>query len=184
MGIALLTGRLASAASAGLIQAEFIFETAPFPACHASTIADTPGGLVAAWFGGTHERHPDVGIWVSRREAAAWSNPVEVANGIETDTLRFPCWNPVLFQSRNGPLLLFYKVGPSPSAWWGMLTSSTNSGRSWSLPRRLPDGILGPIKNKPVHLANGDLLCPSSGEDGQTGWRIHFERTADLGVTC
>jgi hypothetical protein len=45
---------------------EFIFETAPFPESHASTIAETPSGFVAAWFGGTKERNPDVGIWVSR----------------------------------------------------------------------------------------------------------------------
>jgi len=52
----------------GIIQEEFIFEDAPFPSCHASTIAETHEGLIAAWFGGTRERHPDVGIWVSRKE--------------------------------------------------------------------------------------------------------------------
>jgi predicted neuraminidase len=46
----------------------------------------------------------------------------------------------------------------------------------------LPDGILGPIKNKPVQFANGDMLCPSSTE-GEGGWRVHFERTSDLGRT-
>ncbi len=46
----------------GLVKSEFIYETAPFPSCHASTIAETPSGLVAAWFGGTHERNPDVCI--------------------------------------------------------------------------------------------------------------------------
>ena len=45
--------------------------------------------------------------------------------------------------------------------------------------RRLPDGIVGPIKNKPVQLANGDILCPSSSED--RGWRVHFERSRDGG---
>jgi predicted neuraminidase len=87
----------------------------------------------------------------------------------------------VLFQPKEGPLLLFYKVGPSPSTWWGMLITSRDGGKSWSKPRRLPGGILGPIKNKPVQLANGDLLCPSSTE--QNGWRVHFERTRDLGQT-
>ena len=77
--------------------------------------------------------------------------------------------------------MLFYKVGPSPSAWWGMMMTSTNEGASWSAPRRLPDGILGPIKNKPVQLANGDLLSPTSSE--HAGWRVHFERSRDLGQT-
>jgi predicted neuraminidase len=87
----------------------------------------------------------------------------------------------VLFQPVQGPLLLFYKVGPSPAAWWGMLITSADGGKTWSKPRRLPEGILGPIKNKPVLLTDGTLLCPSSTE--HAGWRVHLERTSDLGAT-
>ena len=165
----------------GLVSSEFIFETAPFPSCHASTIVETETGLVAAWFGGTAERNPDVGIWVSRRVAGSWTVPVEVANGVQSPTLRHPTWNPVLFQPRTGPLMLFYKVGPSPSTWLGMMTASTDRGQSWAVPRHLPDGILGPIKNKPVQLANGDVLAGSSTESN--GWQVHFERTSDAGAT-
>ena len=82
----------------GLVSSEFIYESAPFPSCHASTIAETKEGLVAAWFGGTHERHPDVGIWVSHLKDGKWTPPVEVANGVESPTVRYPTWNPVLFQ--------------------------------------------------------------------------------------
>jgi predicted neuraminidase len=165
----------------GVIKSEFIYETAPFPECHASTIAEARGTLVAAWFGGTKEKHPDVGIWVSRFEQNRWTTPVEVANGIVAPDKRYPTWNPVLYQPKSGPLLLFYKVGPSPSAWWGMMTTSSDGGKSWSPAVRLPDGITGPIKNKPVELSNGELLCPSSTED--KGWRVHFERTRDYGKT-
>jgi len=165
----------------GLVRSEFIFETAPYPSCHASTIVETPSGLVAAWFGGTHERHPDVGIWLSRQLHGQWTPPVEVANGVESPTNRYPTWNPVLFQPRSGPLFLFYKVGPSPSTWWGMVMTSGDHGKTWSEPRRLPDGILGPVKNKPVQLENGDILSPSSTEDH--GWRVHFERSTDGGLT-
>src|SRR5262245_43160528 len=165
-----LTISLAASNSPALLNSEFIFESAPFPQCHASTIAETKDGLVAAWFGGTHERHPDVGIWLSRNTNGHWTAPMEVANGVQSATNRFPCWNPVLFQQPNRSLLLFYKVGPSPSTWWGMLTTSSDSGASWSTPRRLPEGILGPIKNKPVQLKDGTLLCPSSKE--HDGWRV------------
>jgi predicted neuraminidase len=165
----------------GLVSAEFIFAHAPFPACHASTLAETTNGLVAAWFGGTKERDPDVGIWVSRQADGKWTAPVEVANGVGFATNRLPCWNPVLCQPAHGPLLLFYKVGPSPHEWWGMLTVSADHGKTWSSPRRLPDGILGPIKNKPVELADGELLCGSSTESGEGC--VHFERTADGGKT-
>jgi predicted neuraminidase len=165
-----------------VLKTEFIYETAPFPSCHASTIVETKTGLVAAWFGGTGERNPDVGIWVSRHDGTKWSPVVEVANGVQADgKTREPTWNPVLFQPKDGPLLLFYKAGPSPSRWWGMLITTDNAGQTWSRPRRLPDEILGPIKDKPVMLADGTLLCPSSTE--HDGWRIHMEMTRDLGVT-
>ena len=166
----------------GLVKSEFIYETAPFPSCHASTIAETKEGLIAAWFGGTAERNPDVGIWVARHVDGKWTLPVEVANGVGFATNRFPTWNPVLFQPKDGPLMLFYKVGPSPSTWWGMLTTSEDCGKTWSTPERLPEGVLGPIKNKPVQLADGSILCPSSTE-GEGGWRVHFERTTNLGKT-
>jgi predicted neuraminidase len=164
-----------------VVKFEFIFTNAPFPSCHASTIVETKSGLVAAWFGGTAERNPDVCIYVSRMENGTWTAPVAVADGVGFATNRLPTWNPVLFQPRNGPLLLFYKVGPAPAKWWGMVTTSTDDGKTWSKPGRLPDGILGPIKNKPVQLASGDILCGSSTEGD--GWKVHFERTSDFGNT-
>ncbi len=195
IGLALIGGCLALAiasckvpqagqntADSGLVRSEFIFDTAPFPSCHASTIAETKSGLVAAWFGGTAERNPDVCIYVSRNDNGQWTAPVAVADGVGFATNRLPTWNPVLFQQKNGPLLLFYKVGPSPATWWGMMMASADDGKTWSKPSRLPDGILGPIKNKPVQLANGDILCGSSTE-GDGGWRVHFERTSDSGKT-
>src|SRR5690349_2893269 len=135
-----------------ILTREFIYETAPFPSCHASTLAETPSGLVAAWFGGKDEGEPDVGIWFARRDTKGrmWSAPVEVANGVQSPEKRYPCWNPALFQAPGGPLLLFYKVGPQPTTWWGMLITSDDAGKTWSAPRRLPDGIFGPIKNKPI----------------------------------
>jgi predicted neuraminidase len=110
---------------------------------------------------------------------------MEVANGIQPSGDRHPCWNPVLFQPRSGPLMLFYKVGPSPRQWWGMLMTSEDDGRTWSSPRKLGKGPLGPlcgpVKNKPIQLQDGAILCPSSTESD--GWRVHFELTRDLGKT-
>jgi predicted neuraminidase len=164
-----------------VVKTEFIFKSAPFPSCHASTIAETKSGLVAAWFGGTAERNPDVCIYVARGVDGQWTPPMKVADGVGFETNRMPCWNPVLFQPRDGPLMLFYKVGPKPAAWWGMLTTSFDEGKTWSKPVRLPANILGPVKNKPVQLADGTILCGSSTEN--SGRRVHFERTADFGKT-
>lgn len=160
----------------------FIFETGPCAEVHGSTIVDTPSGLVAAWFGGTKEGKPDVGIWVSRRQAdGRWSEGVEAADGVQPDGTRFPAWNPVLFQPRGGPLMLFYKVGADVPSWWGELKTSADGGATWSVARRLPAGIFGPIKNKPVQLPDEGILCPSSNE--ADGWSVHFELTRDLGAT-
>jgi predicted neuraminidase len=165
--------------------AEFIFQAAPFASAHASTIAESRGTLVAAWFGGEFEGSPEVGIWLSRRAGSVWTAPREVANGVAADGTRQPCWNPVLFEPKGGPLMLFYKVGPNPREWWGMLRTSTDGGVTWSDARRLANGVLGPIKNKPVQLANGDFVSPSSTESTDTPpvWRVHFERSSDGGVT-
>src|ERR1044071_3404166 len=77
------------AAEPGILSSEFIYEKAPFPQCHASTIAETKDGLVAAWFGGTAEKNKDVGIWISRRGKEGWSEVKEVANGKQSDTIRY-----------------------------------------------------------------------------------------------
>ena len=174
----------ASDAPSAVISSGFLNQRAPYPSCHASTIVEiSPGQLVAAWFGGTAERNPDVGIWVARQESGRWQPAREVANGIQPSGPRLPTWNPVLFQPKSGPLFLFYKVGPSPSTWWGMVMTSTDSGKTWSPPRRLPEGILGPIKNKPLELADGTWISPSSTEGNKEGWLVHFELTRDAGET-
>lgn len=183
-------GRLvAGPAVPGVKAGGFVYDTAPFPQAHASTLVETAAGtLLTAFFGGTHERHPDVGIWIARYEQGRWSAPLEVADGVQYTradgtVVRHPTWNPVLFQPRNGPLMLFYKVGPKPQTWWGMLMTSVDDGRTWSEPRRLPEGVFGPIKNRPVELADGTILCPSSTETKELGWTVHFELTRDLGHT-
>lgn len=157
---------------------------APYPESHASTIAETPtGDIVAAWFGGTKERNPDVCIRFARFGDGRWSECSEVADGVLPDGTRQPTWNPVLFAPEGAPLQLFYKVGPHPSKWWGMVKTSGDLGRTWSEARRLPDGILGPIKNKPVVLSDGTWLSPSSSEGNPNGWLVHFERSSDRGAT-
>jgi len=167
-------------------------ENRPTRSCHASTIVATAdGGLVAAWFGGEQEGATDVGIWASRRSAGGWSRPQEVAAWRDPDGSRRPCWNPVLFTMPDGSLALFYKASGNPKTWKGLVRTSADAGRTWSEPTALAaagesaatlTGVpVGPIKNKPVTLADGTILAPSSTEDD--GWRVHFERSTDGGTT-
>lgn len=171
----------AFAQSSVIVKSEFIFDEAPFKECHASTIESTPDGLVASWFGGTKEKHKDVEIWVSRKINGTWTAPESVANGIQHKDKRYPTWNPVLFKVPEGPLMLFYKAGPDPRQWWGMLKTSDNNGKTWSEAERLPEDILGPIKNKPELMEDGRLILPSSTEN--EGWKVYFEITRDYGKT-
>ena len=183
-----------------MVEQSFLYEQAPFPQCHASTVAQTPeGDLVAAYFGGTREKDPDVCIWVSRKPAGSrvWSEPVLVEDGVQPDGTPVACWNPVLFQipdrvgddkkssfagltgESSGELLLFYKVAPTIQEWVGYIRRSRDGGRTWSEAELLPDGLLGAIKDKPVQLPDGRIIAPSSTEDGT--WRIHFEISDDGG---
>jgi len=186
---------------AAIIKDEFVYDHAAFPSCHASTIVEKRNGdLVCAWFGGTYERNPDVCIWVSikKKGEQAWGKPILAADGVfepataealmagindqTTDasagpckskgTKRKACWNPVLFEMPDGELLLFYKIGIQVSDWTGWLVRSHDGGLTWTDHEPLPEGFLGPIKNKPLLLGD-KLLCGSSTEVG--GWRFHVE---------
>jgi alpha-L-fucosidase len=159
-----------------ILRSEFIYESAPFPQCHASTLVETKDGILAAWFGGTREKNPDVSIYTARLSSGKWSAPEMVADGVVDENLRYPTWNPVLFQNKPDQLTLFYKIGPSPSEWWGAYKTSADEGKNWSKEVKLEEGFLGPIKNKSVILPNGEILHPSSLETDKA-WTIHVEKS-------
>jgi alpha-L-fucosidase len=160
-----------------ILESGYIFDTAEFKACHASTIVQSDNGrIMAAWFGGDHEGSPDVCVWMSAKKADSWTKPVKVADGIQPGGKQYACWNPVLFKTKNGKLYLHYKVGPNPREWWAMYKVSHDNGDTWSEATRLPDGFLGPIKDKPIQLDNNKILYPSSVESrDEKQWTIHLE---------
>jgi len=164
-----------------IIESSFVATEAPFAACHAATICQAEDRLLCAFFAGAREGHPDVTIWLATHRRSAWEDLRRVARGRSNAGSALPCWNPVLFQTPDGVTLLFYKVGPDPASWWGYVAESCDAGETWSPPRRLPDGISGPIKNKPIRMSDGTLLCPTS--DEAAGWQVFLQETPDLGHT-
>jgi len=163
------------------VKEELIFRDVPFAQCHASTLLETANGeILAAWFGGTHEGNKDVKIWTSVNHKGKWTIPRAIADGNFGQDGLFPLWNPVLFKSSEGKIFLFYKAGPNPREWWGMYKTSSDEGKTWSDAVRLPNDILGPIKNKPIQLKDGIILSPSSTETMEN-WKVHIERSSDQG---
>lgn len=150
------------------------------PECHASTLVRTPGGMIlCAWFGGTHEKHDDVGIWMSRFDGTTWEPQRQVQK-----TPDVPCWNPVLF-ALSDRTLLFYKSGKEITAWKTLVSESFDDGKTWSAPRELVPGDKGgrgPVKNKPIRLKNGNILAPSSLET-ESAWDCFTDLSSDEGMT-
>lgn len=168
------------------ISQEFLFEEAAFPECHAATIAEYPEGhLSVAFFGGTAESEDDVCIYMSRKEldGGSWSVPEVVAE----DSLH-ACWNPVLFAPGDGRMLLFYKTGAHVPEWVGHIKTSYDGGYTWPEDISLPEGMIGAVKDKPVRLASGRIVSPSSEEirvpdPGRVKWTVHFELSDDNAKT-
>jgi predicted neuraminidase len=159
----------------------FIYEKAPFPSCHASTLVEhSPGKLLAAWFGGTDEGAKDVQIWSSAFDGK-WSEPHVVGTMPGQ-----PCWNPVLFKPAAGGLVLWYKAGPSPSTWVGYERRSADGGLTWSKPEVMPASFYGPVRAKPIQLKDGTLLAGTSVEAGAgptRTWTPFVDRSTDDGKT-
>ncbi|AMV26266.1 BNR/Asp-box repeat protein [Gemmata sp. SH-PL17] len=156
----------------------FIFEKAPFPSCHASTIVEhEEGKFMAAWFGGKDEGAKDVQIWASTFEGKAWSEPKVL--GTEPGQ---PCWNPVLFKTTKGTLFLWYKAGPKPDNWTGYVRTSTDNGKTWTKPEIMPSSLVGPVRAKPIQLANGTILAGTSWESYRN-WTPFVDRSTDEGKT-
>jgi predicted neuraminidase len=161
-----------------LYSAEFVFETAPFPSCHASTLVQLKNGdLMAAWFGGTAEGRPDVAIWSSTRKGTAWSAPVELVREPQ-----IAAFNPVLFYTKDGKLWHYYKFGAHPTSWSAGRMRSEDDGRTWSKPEHLPAGLYGPIRAKPLVLDNGTIVSGTSVESYRS-WSVWIERSTDHGRT-
>ncbi len=159
---------------------EFIMKQACTSFCHAPTLAALPNGeLLCCWFGGSREGERDAAIYASRHGADGWSEPIKLADGAEAN------WNPVLFVRGDGTLQLFYKQGQQIAFWRTLTSLSADNGHTWTEPRELAAGDTsggrGPVRNKPLRLADGRILAGASTERGL--WQAFADVSDDDGVT-
>jgi len=174
------TGVSVESDTPALTARDFIFEDdRPFRECHASTLIRlNDGNFLIAWFGGTREKNPDVGIWMSKGKPGNWSAPHQVAK-IRGDAH----WNPVLFEDK-GTIYLYFKVGKEIYSWETWVMTSRNGGATWSEAVELVQGDFGgrgPVRNKPIILSNGTWLAGASHEEGL--WSVFVDRSEDQGKT-
>ncbi|MDQ1096774.1 MULTISPECIES: sialidase family protein [Chryseobacterium] len=169
-----------------LVSREKIFteNTAGFRQCHASTLTETENGnIICSWFGGEHEGDRSVKIWLSEWNHQNWSVPKAVADGKGSGNTDYPAWNPVLYTlPKTDSVFMFYKAGPNPREWSCWLKTSADGGKNWSQPEELKS-LIGPVKNRPLMLRNGDLVSPSSKEFTEKNWKVHLEWSTDRGKT-
>ena len=162
---------------------EFIFDNdVPFLQCHASTVLPLEDGKVlAAWFAGTKESHPDVKIYCAIRDNGKWSKPCCVTNDEE-----IAHWNPVLHQKLDGTIQLYYKIGLKPKCWSTRVIRSSDNGKAWSkhidIPANNKTMSRGPVKNKCIRLSDGTIIAGASSEENGN-WRAFCDLSYDDGET-
>lgn len=135
------------------------FPSIPTANAHASCIARVNNETWVAWFGGTHEGHNDVDIYLARETASGWTKPIRI-----TADENLPHWNPVLLPRGDGADL-FFKLGATITGWKTMRVHFGADGRPAGEIQELVPGDIGgrgPVRNKCLTLNDGRLLAPAS----------------------
>ncbi|MCS1408269.1 MAG: hypothetical protein M2R45_01442 [Verrucomicrobia subdivision 3 bacterium] len=158
-----------------LVRSEFPSDAGTTAFNYSPSLAQTAGGLILVWVGGSGVDSPDASVYLTRLGGDTWSQPTKVASVVHPRTLvQTPCQRPVLFKPTNGPLLLFYKTVKARHQTVSYVTTSRDNGITWFKPKTLPRSIFGPARTKPIELPTGVLLCGS--DTHKAGWRFHIER--------
>jgi predicted neuraminidase len=155
-----------------------------YPSCHASTLLELPDGkLLAAWFAGTEEGASDTAELGARlaKDATQWSTPT-----VLVDTPGKSEGNAVLHLDRKGRVWIFYvtKERTDREPQWAQCRVkcrvSSDAGRTFGPERILREELGWMVRNKPIYLANGDLLLPLYDE---RHWTSHIYISPDEGET-
>jgi len=155
----------------------FIDHAPPLPYVHCPSIFPrADGGLVCAWYAGTHEMARDVAVWMADAPTGDFTRPIAwgvprlvVDRGLATRQLaRFvdKVGNAVVFGDDTGRLWLVY-VTIAIGGWSGSTLnacSSVDGGATWTTGRRLPVSpffnVSELVRAAPVRLETGEIGLP------------------------
>ncbi len=159
---------------------ELVFEKIPRAvAFHCSTICQTAGGdLLCLWYGGSYESADDQALFLARKRPGEpnWSTPQVLIENSAHDGAPQPPGNGVIFRDAGNRLWIVWcrMEGTRPTrrgSGWDrcrlMARTSTDDGASWSPDHPLVDETVWCVpRNPPVALADGTLLLPVEGLQG------------------
>jgi predicted neuraminidase len=149
--------------------------TARFPACHCSVVQELSNGdLLVGYYAGEDEARPDA-AWVlaRRRPQASAFDPLTIV----ADTPGKPEGNGILFQTREGTVLLIYGTmhgklegPPGPGVRWTScdlkMKRSEDNGHTWSEVQMIEPELGHVPRCKPIRLQNGDIILGTEYADG------------------
>ena len=165
----LLTSAFSLSASAQewkIVERGFLYDNDVPPTCHAATLVEADNGdIIASFFGGTYEGHPDSDVWMCRfvQKKKQWTAPEILADGVLTRYTRSafdydPLLNEILNRNER-----FAKT-----TWLGL---AKHSGEAL-----ISDKVRKPCYNPVLYIAqNGELVLDykiGSNMQDWTGWEI------------
>ncbi len=141
------------------------------PSCHAATALALPDGtLLASWYAGTEEKHPDVAVLLAARApGGVWDAPETVV-----DTPGRSEGNPVLGLDPSGRLWLFF-VTMDGDGWKTCRIRYRRAeapGAPWSADGAITDFPGWMIRCKPVVLPGDRWLLPAYDERTWEGFML------------
>ena len=161
---------------------EFVWDdpSGLYKACHVSTcLKNENGDLLTAYFGGTKEGAPDLGIWLSRKIDGKWQQPRRIKY-----MYGFQHWNPVLHRDGD-KVLLYYKVGHGTHDWYTLVTESRDFGETWSESREAVPGDHRPrvVTKNNILVADDGRWFGGSSTEGELDHDCFIDISTDRGVT-
>lgn len=147
-----------------VVERGFLYDDEMPPTCHAATLVEAQNGdIIAAFFGGTYEGHPDSDVWTCRFHNGQWSAPTILVDGVLTRYTRSAFdYDPLMGKILNRNEMF------AKTTW---LETAPHNGEAL-----ISNKVRKPCYNPVLYIAqNGELVLDykiGSNMQDWTGWEI------------